>query len=47
MPSGLFRTVVNIGLKYLAVGVILFQKSTFVVEPYLYILNLGLISGYT
>ena len=34
MPSGLFRTVVDVGLEYLAVGVILFQKSALVVEPY-------------
>ena len=34
MPSGLFYTVVNIGLKYLAISVILFQKSALVVEPY-------------
>ena len=35
MPSGFSRTVVNIGLEYFAVGVILFQKFILVVKPYL------------
>ena len=34
MPFGFSYTAVNIGLKYLAVGVILFQKSALVVELY-------------
>ena len=34
MPSGLFRTIINIGLEYLAIGVISFQKSALVVELY-------------
>ena len=35
MPSGFSRTVIGVALEYLAVGVILFQKSAFVVELYL------------
>ena len=35
MPSGLFCTVVDIGLEYLAVGVTSFPKSALVVKLYL------------
>ena len=34
MPSRLFYTVIDVGLKYLAINIILFQKSALVVEPY-------------
>ena len=35
MPFGFSRTIINIGLEYLTIGVILFQKSALVVELYL------------
>ena len=34
MPSRLFHTVIGVGLKYLTIGVISFQKSALVIKPY-------------